>query len=507
MPRMLTEKLKESATSILPIGAIVLLLSLTIAPMPTGTFLLFAFGVVFLIFGMAVFTMGAEMSMQPLGTKIGATIASTGKIWLIALLSFIIGVAVTVSEPDLQILASQISDVPNWLLIMTVSVGVGVFLVIALLHIVFSIPLTLLLTGFYAIAFILCLFVPDTLHAIAFDSGGVTTGPMTVPFLMALGAGVSSARSKQGRDDSFSIISLCSIGPILSVLILGIFVEIGGGEYVMESTTPILNTREGVLQYIGGLGDYALEVFKALLPIIVFTVLFQLITHAFGKKQLIRIAVGIFYTLFGLTVFLAGANIGFIPVGYTLGADLAGVGSGLILIPVSMLLGFFIVKAEPSVYVLNKQVEHMTAGAISGRTLGLGLSLGVASALGLSVLRILTGISIMYILIPGYAIAILLSFFVPKIFVGIAFDSGGVASGTMMSAFVLPLAIGACSTLGANVMTQAFGCVAFVALTPIISLEICGWLYLRKQKSTAKRFIAEQETFIEYDLSYAEAEA
>ncbi len=499
MPRILSEKLKESATSILPIGAIVLLLALTIAPLPSGTFLLFAFGVVFLILGMAVFTMGAEMSMQPLGTKIGTTVASTGKIWLIAFVSFVIGVVVTVSEPDLQILAHQISDVPNWLLILTVSIGVGIFLVIALLHIVFNIPLTLLLTLFYSLAFVLCLFVPDTLYAIAFDSGGVTTGPMTVPFLMALGAGVSSARSKQGRDDSFSIISLCSIGPILSVLILGLIVEIGGGDYVFENPTPVVDTREGVLRYLGGFGEYAVEVMQALLPIVVFTVFFQLLTRAFGKKQLIRIAVGILYTFLGLTVFLAGANIGFIPIGYTLGTDLAGVGSGLVLIPVSMLLGFFIVKAEPSVYVLNKQVEHMTAGAISGRTLGLGLSLGVASALGLSVVRILTGISIMYILIPGYAIAILLSFFVPKIFVGIAFDSGGVASGTMMSAFVLPLAIGACTTLGENVMTQAFGCVAFVALTPIISLEICGWVYVRKQKSSARRFISEQETFIDYD--------
>lgn len=498
-------KLSESFTSILPIAAIVLLLSLTLVPMASGDFLVFLFGVVFLVGGMAMFTAGAEMSMQPLGTKIGSTVAATGKTWLIAFVSFVIGVIVTVSEPDLQILAEQVSEIPNMLLILTVSVGVGVFLLIAMLRIIFGVPLTYLLAGFYLLTFILCIFVSPDLLCVAFDSGGVTTGPMTVPFLMSLGAGVSSARAKEGND-SFSIVSLCSIGPIISVLVLGIAFNIGGGSYEMSPITHVPDTRSGFLSYLAGLGEYAPEVALALLPILVFTVLFQLVSRALGRKQLIRIGIGVLYTFIGLTVFLTGANIGFLPIGYAIGEGIATIGSGWLLIPVGMLLGYFIVRAEPSVYVLNKQVEQMTAGAVSKKTTGLGLSVGVAAAIGLSMLRILTGIHIMWILIPGYAIAIGLSFFVPGIFAGIAFDSGGVASGTMMSAFVLPMAIGACQKLGGNVMTDAFGCVSFVALTPIISIQICGLLYKIEHEKRLRRFVAETEEFIDYSADFTDRE-
>jgi hypothetical protein len=204
-------------------------------------------------------------------------------------------------------------------------------------------------------------------------------------------------------------------------------------------------------------------------------------------------------------IFLTGANEGFLPVGQALGRSLALLDGGWLLIPVGMLLGYFIVNAEPAVYVLNKQVEQITAGAVSAGTMRLTLSIGVASALGLSMLRVLTGIPILYILIPGYLIALGLTFFVPKFFVGIAFDSGGVASGAMMSAFVLPLAIGACVALHGNtqsVMTDAFGCVAFVALTPIISIQICGLMYSLKAKRAISRFTSEEEVFLDYSQSF-----
>ncbi|MCQ2413479.1 MAG: DUF1538 domain-containing protein [Clostridia bacterium] len=502
---VILHKLRESARSILPICAIVALLAATFVPMDPGTFLMFAVGTALLIIGMAVFTLGAEMSMQQLGTKIGTTLAGTGKVWLIAFASFLIGVVVTVAEPDLQILAGQVSGVENLTLILTVSLGVGLFLVIALMRTLLGIPLSVLLTVFYAAAFILCLFVPDTLYCIAFDSGGVTTGPMTVPFLMALGAGVSSSAGKGARDDSFSIVSLCSVGPIIAVLILGAFTEMSGGEYTV-AVTAVESTRESVLAYGRGLFEHVPDVGAALIPIFVFAVLFQIIFRPFGKDALIRIVIGMFYVFAGLVLFLTGADIGFLPVGYTVGSYLAGLGSGAILVPVAMVLGFFIVKAEPAVYVLNRQVEVLTAGSVSGKTVGRGLSFGVAAALGLSVLRVLTGLPIMYILIPGYALAILLTFFVPRMFVGIAFDSGGVASGTMMSAFVLPMTIGACTTLGGDVMTEAFGCVAFVALTPIISIQICGLLNRFKQKHTKDRFVSAEETFLDYSADFAPAE-
>ena len=499
------DKIYESLKSILPIGLIVLLLAATITPIKAGNMLLFLLGFVSLVIGMSLFNVGAEMSMQPLGTKIGSTIAGSKKIWLLAFVSFVIGIAVTVSEPDLQILAEQVfedSKASQWLLILAVSVGVGIFLTIALLRVVLGVNLNVILAIFYVSAFVISFFLPENFRPLAFDSGGVTTGPMTVPFIMSIGAGVSSARGKGGRDDSFGITALCSIGPIIAVMVYGLVAKIKLDEPALEeSLEEILDTRATVWTFFEKLPEYAAEVAVALLPIIVFTLLFQLFSHAFSKTQLIRIAIGVVYTFIGLAIFLTGANVGFMPIGRTIGESLATIGGGYLLIPIGMLLGYFIVKAEPAVYVLNRLVEEMSAGAISGKTTGIGLSIGVAAALGLSAIRIVTNIPIMYILIPGYVIALVLCFFVPKIFVGIAFDSGGVASGTMMSGFVLPLAIGACNKLpNAHVMTDAYGCVAFVAMAPIISIQVLGLIYTIKSRRTKRSFITKNETFVEYTL-------
>lgn len=493
-------KLLEALRSIMPIALIVIALAFTILPINSEYLLLFIIGVALLVLGMSVFTLGAEMSMLPLGNKVGTSMASSGKVWLMAFISFVIGIIVTVSEPDLQILANQVPGLENMLLILTVSVGVGIFLLIGVLRIVFGIDLNILLIIFYITAFTLSFFLPESFRPLAFDSGGVTTGPMTVPFIMSIGAGVSTMRSKRGSSgDSFGLTALASVGPIIAVLVLGIVVKASGGEYVPVEIPAVDTTRDCITAYLHGLADHTPEVLIAISPMAVFFLLFQLSTRSFSKKQIIRIAVGFVYVVLGLSVFLTGANVGFLPMGSEIGKMLASNFSGMLLAPVAMLLGFFIVKAEPAVYVLNKQVEQMTAGAVSGKTTGLGLSIGVAAALGLSAMRILTGVSIMYILIPGYVIALGLTFFIPKLFVGIAFDSGGVASGIMMSAFVLPLAMGACSVLGGDVMTDAFGCVAFVAMAPVIAIEICGLAYRINSKKNAKRFISVSENFVEYD--------
>ena len=496
---LIKNKLIESLKSVLPIALIVLSLSITIVPISTGDMFLFLVGVCCLVFGMSLFTAGAEMSMQPLGTKIGATIGSSKKIWLIAFISFVIGILVTISEPDLQILAEQVRGLENMVLILTVSVGVGIFLMIAVMRIVFNWNLTAIMIAFYAVAFVLAFFVDRSFLCLAFDSGGVTTGPMTVPFIMSIGAGVSASKiSGDDRNDAFGITGLCSIGPIIAVLVLGIVMKVEG-TYIPTLNDQVEHTRDGVLKFIHGFGEHILDVLVALAPIIVFAVLFQLISHAFTKGQLIRMAIGIVYVLVGLAVFLTGADVGFLPTGTTIGTSLAQIGGGWLLVPVSMLLGYFIVKAEPSVYVLNKLVETMSAGAISGKTTGLGLSIGVSAALGLAALRIITGINILWFLIPGYIIALTLSFFVPKIFVGISFDSGGVASGTMMSAFVLPLCMGACNAIGGNVMTDAFGCVALVAMAPIIAIQLCGFAYKVKSEDRVRKFVSASESFIDYE--------
>lgn len=506
MPNALKDKIKESLTSILPIALIVLILSVVVTPIKTDTFLLFIVGVVLLIVGLGIFMQGADTSMLVIGEKIGTTLTHSKKVWLISLISFIIGIIVTVAEPDLQILANQVSSVDNYLLIITVGVGVGLFLTIAMLRIVFRIRLNILLVAFYVIAIVLCtVFVPSDFWAVAFDSGGVTTGPMTVPFIMALGVGVASIRGdKRGQDDSFGLVALSSVGPIIAVLVLGIAFNVSGLEYDMSSffQEPVASTQGVALRYGHGFLEYAKEVGIALSPIIIFFILFQIVSRSFHKRQIYKIIFGFIYTFVGLVLFLTGANVGFMPVGSSIGMALAGKYGGWLLIPVGMIIGYFVVAAEPSVHVLNKQVERMSAGAITASAMKKGLCIGVCVSIGLAMLRIITGINIMWILIPGYAIALILTFFTPPLFTGIAFDSGGVASGAMVSSFVLPMAIGACSVLQGTekIMTLAFGCVAFVALTPLISIQILGIFYKRKTNKIKRNFLAVEDKIIHYEV-------
>ncbi len=507
MTTALKEKIIESLTSILPIALIIVALSLTFAPLDAGTFVLFTVGVFLLIVGMGCFTLGADMSMLVIGEKIGSSITHSRKIWLIALVSFVIGMIVTVAEPDLQILAGQVKTLSdqtplgNYLLILTVAVGVGIFLMFAMLRILFHIRLSILLILFYVATFVLSGFVSPQFWAVSFDSGGVTTGPMTVPFIMSLGVGVASIRSDgKGKDDSFGLVALSSIGPIISVLILGIVFNVGGLEYPYEAFDPVTTTHSMLFLYLMGFSDYALEVLIALCPILVFFLGFELFTRSFRKRQLVRIFIGFAYSFLGLVLFLTGANVGFMPVGRAIGEKLASLWGGWLLIPVGMLIGYFVVAAEPAVHVLNKQVERTSAGAITAKSMKRGLCVGVCISLGLAMLRILTGINIMYILAPGYLLALILTFFTPPMFTGIAFDSGGVASGAMVSSFVLPLAVGACQTLGGSVMTQAFGCVAFVALTPLISIQILGIAYRRKTRRIRSDFLSFEDAILEYEV-------
>ena len=348
---LIKDKLAESLKSVLPIALIVLGLSITIVPISTGDMFLFLVGIACLVFGMSLFTAGAEMSMQPLGSKIGNTVGGSKKIWLIALVSFIIGILVTISEPDLVILAEQVfgkGSGQDKLLILTVSVGVGIFLMIAVMRIVFNWSLTAIMIAFYTIAFVLGFLVDKSFLPLAFDSGGVTTGPMTVPFIMSIGAGVSMSKTKgDDRGDSFGITGLCSIGPIIAVLVLGIVMKVKDLTPTPVENEVFDNTKEGVDRFIHGFGEHIIDVFVALAPIILFAVLFQLLTKAFNKAQIIRMVIGILYVLIGLAIFLTGANVGFVPTGFTIGKSLAAINGGWLLVPISMLLGYFIVRPSP----------------------------------------------------------------------------------------------------------------------------------------------------------------
>lgn len=482
----LGEKLKEALSAVLPIIGIVLVLCFSVAPISPSILLCFLIGAVLLITGMMFFTLGAELAMTPMGEQIGSCMTKTKKLGLIVILAFLLGLIITISEPDLQVLASQVPSVPNAVLILTVAVGVAIFLVLALLRMLFSISLTTFLLIFYAVVFLLACFVPDSFRGIAFDSGGVTTGPMTVPFIMALGVGVSSIRSdRHAENDSFGLVAMCSIGPILAVLLLGMLYAPQSGAYTAASLPDIDNSIELWELFHVGFPTYIKEIAVSLLPIVAFFGLFQIFVLKLGKKQLSRIIVGLFYTYIGLVLFLTGANVGFMPAGNYLGQVIAGLNYPWIIIPVAMVMGFFIVKAEPAVYVLNKQVEEITDGAISARAMGIGLSVGVALSLGLAMVRVLTGISIMWFLVPGYVIALGISFFVPKIYTAIAFDSGGVASGPMTATFLLPFAQGACIALGGNLEADAFGVVAMVAMTPLITIQVLGLVSRIRSKASS----------------------
>ncbi len=482
--KQLNEKLKESLQAVLPIIGLVLLLAVTIAPIPNSILLSFLFGGVLLVVGMTFFSLGAELAMEPMGQHMGSRLTKTRKILLILAAGFFLGVLITVSEPDLTVLADQVQSIPNPVLIYSVAGGVGLFLALALWRTLVGVSLRKLLLLFYGLAFALTFFAPRDFLTVAFDAGGVTTGPMTVPFIMSFGIGVSAIRSdRKAAGDSFGLIALCSVGPIIAVLLLSLIYRPESTGYVVPSMPDAADSVEMAGMFVKDFPKYFREIAVSLLPITLLFGAFQLILLKLSRETLLRIFIGLLYTYIGLTLFLTGVDAGFMPAGLYLGQTLAKLEIRWIIIPIGMIIGYFIIKAEPAVYILMRRVEELTSGAVSGKLLQLSLSAGVAVSIGLSMLRLLTGIPILWILAPGYALALALSFAVPDMFTGIAFDSGGVASGPMTATFLLPFATGVCLALGGNVVTDAFGVVSMVAMTPLITIQLLGVVYTQRQKA------------------------
>ena len=497
--KQLTEKFREAVASVLPITLIVTIVCFSFVPVTTDLMLSFLIGSVLLIVGMALFTLGSEVSMTQIGTHMGAKLTKSRKLWLILTVSFLLGVAITVAEPDLQVLAANVPNIDTTVLIITVSVGVGIFLLLSMLRILLVIPLRWMLLVFYALIFILAALVDKDFLAVAFDSGGVTTGPMTVPFIMALGVGVSSIRSdSHAQTDSFGLVALCSIGPILAVMLLG-FIYRGSAD---GTAAMVLSNYQDTVElghnYISSLPAYLKEVVIALLPIVAFFLVFQVVSLRLRRLPFMRILVGLVWTCVGLVLFLTGVNVGFSSLGYILGERLAAPGLRYWLIPLAMLMGWFIINAEPAVHVLNKQVEELSAGAISARAMGVSLSIAVSSAMGLGMVRVLTGVSILWFVVPGYVLALAMAFYEPQTFTAISFDSGGVASGPLTATFMLPFAMGACTAMGGNIMTDAFGIVALVAMMPLITVQAMGVVYVIKSRRQAKTVA--QSVYAENDV-------
>ena len=505
--RALHEKINESLSSVLPITAIVLVLSISLSPLSPAALVLFLFGAVLLVAGMGLFTLGVDMSMLPMGEGVGVELAKIKHVIAPLLICFVLGIVVTIAEPDLQVLARQIPSIPNMTLILSVALGVGIALAVALIRIRRKIPLARVLLVCYAAVFILAFFTPDTFLAVAFDSGGVTTGPITVPFIMALGIGMASMRNdKNSGSDSFGFVSLGSVGPILAVMLLGVFYKPKESAYELASLGDIETTRQAAEQFLLALPVYAEEVIVALLPIVVVFLIFQLLTRRFRPHQLGKMAMGLVYAYVGLVMFLTGVNVGFMPAGQMIGAGVVGGPVPWLMILIGMVVGYFIVRAEPAVQILTKQVEDVSNGSVTQRAMMNALSIGVAISVGLAMLRILTGLPIMALLIPGYIVALGLTFLTPQLYTSIAFDSGGVASGPMTTTFLLPLAIGACSAAGGNIMTDAFGIVAMVAMTPLITIQLMGYLGARKERLQAAKYESTLSGVLYYDDYYYDTE-
>lgn len=477
--KSIAPKVKEAVVSVAPICGIVLVLCLTLlwGELSGLTVAAFLIGTIMLILGTALFTMGADTSMMPIGEEIGSHLTRSRKLWLIIPVCFFIGCMITVAEPDLKVLAEQVPIVQSNVLILSVAVGIGLFLVLSFLRILFQIRLSYLLVGFYGLIFLLILspLIPNDFVAIAFDSGGVTTGPMTVPFIMALGLGLASLRGdRTSEEDSFGLVALCSVGPILTVLILGIFNGTSGITAAGQELVQYSGFGELLLAFVKGLPQYAGEVLGAVLPITVFFLVYNCLALHLPGRKLAKICIGLVYTAVGLMIFLTGVNVGFMPMGHQIGRILASGNYAWLLVPLAALIGYFIVSAEPAVHVLKQQVEDITNGGISARTMGIALSIGVSVSAGVSLLRVLTGLKLIYILLPCYVLALVISFFVSPIFTSVSFDSGGVASGPMTATFLLPLAQGACEAVGGDQLTDAFGVVAMVAMAPLLTIQLLG---------------------------------
>ena len=507
MIKAITEKFKESAMSVLPVAILVVILNLTpLISLSLKEITVFLISALFLILGIGMFSLGADLAMTPMGEQVGSGLSKYRSIKLLLSVSFLMGLLITIAEPDLSVLAAQVAEVINGkLLIFFVGLGVGLFLLLSVLKIIFKKPLSSMLIFFYMMLFAFSALViingNEGFLALAFDSGGVTTGPITVPFIMALGVGIATTiGGKNASENSFGLIAMCSIGPILAVMILGININ---GDIGYSIPDYNIESRLG-----GALFETvyhtAAEVLMALGLIVVFFTILQVFCLKLPKKKLIRITVGIVYTFIGLVLFLTAVNVGFMPLGYKIGTQLAS-GAPPLLVGFGFVIGMVVVLAEPAVQILNKQVEDITDGTVSRKSMMIALSVGVGISIALSMLRIILGFNLLYYVIPGYFISLGLSFFVPGLYTAIAFDSGGVASGPLTSGFILPLSIGACYALRgeSEIMSCAFGIVAMVAMTPLITIQLLGFKAIvtnnMQRKIAMKRILsADDEQIINF---------
>lgn len=487
------QKLKEVLASVVPIVVIVFILNFTVTPIAPSLFTRFLIGSVLIIFGLTVFLVGVDIGVTPLGSLIGTSLTKTDKLWIIAVSGLILGFFISIAEPGLLVLANQVSlvtsgEISNSSIVIVVSVGLAVLVAFGFVRVVFGIPLYKILTVSYFLIFLLSIFTSPEFLAIAFDASGATTGVLAVPFILALSMGIAvlNKDSKSAEKDSFGLVSIASIGAIMSVMILNILSK--GNEFSesLEFSTVITDSIWG--PFFELLPGIAKESFIAILPLLMIFLIFQRISFKLERRAYKRILVGFGYTFLGLVVFLVGVNAGFMELGSMVGYNLASFENKWYVVIVGFIVGLVTILAEPAVHVLTQQIEDVTAGYVKKVAVLVPLSLGVGAAIALSVIRILVpGIQLWHYLLPGYIIAIAMTYFVPKLFVGIAFDAGGVATGPMTATFILAFIQGVADAIeGASVMRDGFGMISMVALAPIITLQILGLIFKVKSKKVVE---------------------
>lgn len=486
----LVSKIEESVISVAPVMAIVVLLHFTLAPLQEGQLWLFLVSGAMVIAGLGIFLMGADLGMVPFGQKVGSVMAHKRSVPLILVASFTIGFAITIAEPDVQVLAEQVNGVApavdKGTLLAMIAVGVGIFLMIGTMRSVLGWPLRWLLIFFYTVLFVFCAFIDAGFLGVAFDSGGATTGPITVPFIMAMGLGVAAAtRKKEGEDNSFGLVGLASIGPIAAVAVMGFIsnISLSSGEYT-EVPYVVMPVLDRILELLPHVAE---EIAMALLPLFIIFLVFQFLLLKLPAQQVKRMITGLIYAYIGLVIFMIGVKSGFMTAGESIGMALGAMAGGNALIPVGFILGAVVVCAEPAVWVLTQQVEEVSGGHIKRSIMLVALSISVAVAVGLGMTRVVYGFSLWWYLIPGYALALGMTKFCPPLFTGIAFDSGGVASGPMSTTFVLSLTLGGALASGGNPATDGFGMIAMIAMAPLITIQIVGLIFKRKERQAVKR--------------------
>ncbi|WP_130889275.1 DUF1538 domain-containing protein [Fusobacterium ulcerans] len=479
-----TEKFKEAFSSILPITIIVIILNFTLTPLGVPLIIRFIIGAILIIIGLSVFLIGVDIAITPLGSQVGATLAKSNKMWIVVVGGLIVGFFISIAEPGLIILADQVDivtsgQISSLSILSIVSIGLALMLAMGFVRIVTNTPLYKVLTVLYILVFILALFTPIEFLTIAFDASGATTGILAVPFILALALGVSTMKkdSKASEMDSFGLVAIASVGAIMSVMILSIFS--GTRDFTAKLEFNITESKSILEPFIENIPTLFKEGFLTILPLLIIFLFFQKVYFKMSNRNVAKMVKGFIYAFIGLFLFLVGVNTGFMDVGGIIGYTLASYDNKSYIVVIAFILGFVTILAEPAVYVLTYQIENVTSGYVKRKAILLALSIGVGAAVALSMIRIIVpGIQLWHYLLPGYIISLSMMYFIPKLFVGIAFDAGGVATGPMTTTFILAFTQGAAEAIeGANILTDGFGMIATVAMTPIITLQILGFIF------------------------------